>query len=365
MRNRISTGGGVIIALAIVLVAVIVCGAIGFFNNWTVCSCFGHKYGDDGVCVRCGDVKPIDKADGSAVVDSDGNVMDSDKIYAMPAGMVFSSAKQLNAEPSEETEKSVTITATIEPADATNQSVDWSVAFVNADSTWASGKTVTDYITVTPTSDGSLTATVTCKQAFGEQIQIICTARDNSEISAHCDVDYRKPLTNVLVTMPHMSGGNTSGNIYVYSTVQSNKTEIKATKTYGTGTKVVDDEVIVEYRLSDQMYGYLGSISQNNLCTGGSHTCTHMFSGYDKEWHRFSNSMSYDIDWLKTLIRPAANYTSGIARIFPNNYTVKNNFVCIRVTCGEFSREYTYGANFADWKIAVTNLTLNQGTLEF
>ena len=61
------------------------------------------------------------------------------------------------------------LTATVEPVDAMDKSVDWSIAFVNPTSAWASGKTVTDYVTVTPTEDGALTATVTNLQAFGEQ----------------------------------------------------------------------------------------------------------------------------------------------------------------------------------------------------
>ena len=69
-------------------------------------------------------------------------------------------------------ETAYTLTATITPSYAVNKTVDWSVAFVNPSSSWANGKTVTDYVTVTPTSDGALTATVSCLQAFGEQIML-------------------------------------------------------------------------------------------------------------------------------------------------------------------------------------------------
>ena len=54
------------------------------------------------------------------------------------------------------------LTATITPSNATNQKVDWTVKWKNASSSWANGKTVTDYVTVTPTSDGALTANVEC-----------------------------------------------------------------------------------------------------------------------------------------------------------------------------------------------------------
>ena len=48
----------------------------------------------------------------------------------------------------------------ITPADAANKKVDWTIAFKNASSTWATGKTVTEYATVTPSADGALTAVV-------------------------------------------------------------------------------------------------------------------------------------------------------------------------------------------------------------
>ena len=46
------------------------------------------------------------------------------------------------------------LTATITPEDATNKAVDWTVRFKDASSEWATGKTVTDYVTVTPTLGG-------------------------------------------------------------------------------------------------------------------------------------------------------------------------------------------------------------------
>ena len=82
------------------------------------------------------------------------------------------------------------LTATITPDNATNKAVDWTIAFVNAESEWATGKTVTDYVTVTPTADGALTANVECLQAFGEQVRVTVTSRDNTAVKANATVDY-------------------------------------------------------------------------------------------------------------------------------------------------------------------------------
>ena len=92
-------------------------------------------------------------------------------------------------------ETAYTLTATVLPADTTNKKVDWSIAFKNASSTWASGKTVTDYVTVTPSADGALTAVVENVAAFGEQIVVKATSRDNAEAYATCTVEYLQRTT--------------------------------------------------------------------------------------------------------------------------------------------------------------------------
>lgn len=97
-----------------------------------------------------------------------------------------------------------TLTATIEPSDATNKAVTYSAAWKNANSTWAKGKNVSDYVTVQQENEGSLKATVSCLKAFGEQVIITCTVDDNIDLKATCTVDYlRKPLganLNIAVT---------------------------------------------------------------------------------------------------------------------------------------------------------------------
>lgn len=92
-------------------------------------------------------------------------------------------------------------TATITPSNATNKEVDWVIAFKNPDSEWATEKNIDDYVTVTPTSDGALTATVTCKAAFGEQIELTVTSRSNPEAYAVASVDYAKRLQSASVTV--------------------------------------------------------------------------------------------------------------------------------------------------------------------
>ena len=92
------------------------------------------------------------------------------------------------------------LTATVMPENATNKAVDWAVRFKDPDSEWAKDKTVTDYVTVTPTEDGALTANVENLKAFGEQIEVVVTSRDNPDASAVCTVDYAARILGATVT---------------------------------------------------------------------------------------------------------------------------------------------------------------------
>ena len=98
-------------------------------------------------------------------------------------------------------ESAYTVTATVYPEDAANQKVDWSVSFANASSTWASGKKVTDYVTVTPSADGALTAVVQNVAAFGEQIVVKTTSRDNTAAYATLNVEYLQRTTGYSFTI--------------------------------------------------------------------------------------------------------------------------------------------------------------------
>lgn len=138
-----------------------------------------------------------EKSEEQPVVDGDGNELDPDGVNPLPTSMTFSSALNLAGEAT-----SVTVKATIEPSTVQEsfKALDWSVAWNNASSDWASGKTVTDYVTVTPTSDGAATATVACKQAFGEQIVLTCSSRFFTEIKATATIDYRAKTQGFKVT---------------------------------------------------------------------------------------------------------------------------------------------------------------------
>ena len=88
-----------------------------------------------------------------------------------------------------------TLTATVLPATAANKEVDWSVEWADSSNT----KSVTEYVTVTPKSSGSTTATVTCYKAFEGNIVITVTTRD-SGFKAQCIATYVGKPTDIVFT---------------------------------------------------------------------------------------------------------------------------------------------------------------------
>lgn len=85
---------------------------------------------------------------------------------------------------------SVQITATVTPVEYYGQ-LNWGITWVDPTSTFASGKTVTDYISFTFSGN---TATVSLKKPFGEQIRVIVSSSNNAEVKAECLIDYRQKL---------------------------------------------------------------------------------------------------------------------------------------------------------------------------
>lgn len=93
----------------------------------------------------------------------------------------------------EEAESAMVMTASISPSNATNVNLDWTVSFVNPDSEWATGKTVTDYVTIAEQSE--TTAVLTNLKPFGEKIQMTVCVADNTAINAVATCDYIKKIT--------------------------------------------------------------------------------------------------------------------------------------------------------------------------
>lgn len=119
------------------------------------------------------------------------------KVYDMPKAMAFTAQTLAAAQANGQT-VDVAIKANVTPYDAANQLVDFSVAWGTAPT---HGKeAVTDYVTVTQESDGSLNATISCKKAFGsDKIIVTVTTRDGG-FTANCTVSFVGVASTMSIT---------------------------------------------------------------------------------------------------------------------------------------------------------------------
>ena len=168
-----------------------------------------------GFCSKLFNKKPATAETPSTVTDENGDILNDGEIHPMPARMMFARAPMLAAENAAESNSVITakIAANISPYNATNKKVDWAISFVNESSEWATGKSVTDYVTATTANDGDLVASVSCLQPFGEQIQLTVTSRDNPEAKATCLVDYKQQFNGYNLTFTQ-DGKTIKGNTY-------------------------------------------------------------------------------------------------------------------------------------------------------
>ena len=135
------------------------------------------------------DKKPDDKPTASGDL---LNVVEENGIALMSATIPLSDYEENGI--SAQAENAYTLTATLTPTNTTYKELEWAISW-NTSVSWTSGKTLSDYVTVTPSED-TLSATVECKAPFGAQVQITVTYQHNTEINAKCTVDYRQKYQN-------------------------------------------------------------------------------------------------------------------------------------------------------------------------
>ena len=154
----------------------------------------------------------------AAVTDGEGNAMDEDIVYPMPEKMSFSAAAFAQplaqfGEPSGTTVTSpqsvdVRIEAYVYPESAANKAVDFSVAWGNAPT--HGSEQVSNYLTVTPDSDGSTTATVSCKKSFGDDTIIITVTTREGGYTATCTVSFTGIASDIEITSSTATKKSTS-----------------------------------------------------------------------------------------------------------------------------------------------------------
>ena len=270
-------------------------------------------------------------------------------------------------------ESAYTLTATVTPADATNKAVDWAVSFVNAESEWATGKTVTDYVTVTPTADGALTANVECLEAFGEQVTVTVTSRDNAEATASCTVDYAKRMTDLTVTLT--AGGSLEGQPEVVLNSASSTGTIRSSftldtlgyssstaPTYSVGT--VDDEftTAMQLKFHPQFLSAFTSLGgAGNMLTQLGAAVLPVTEGFATGvtlWQQLLPNLWTSVLAKNSFIRAAQNATNSSMPVFALNVTAEGTYS---------AAEFTYSLRLlsSDLTVLVESVSLDETELVF
>lgn len=194
----------------------------------------------------------------AAVIDSEGNAMDGDTVYPMPAKMSFNaqtfaqvSEPSSSATVTSDESVDVRIQAYVRPDDAVNKEVDFSVAWGNAPT--HGSEPVTNYLTVTPDSDGSTMATVSCKKAFGDDTIIITVTTREGGYTATCTVTFTGIASGIEITSSTAAKKSTSerGEYYELGTSKTYTFDIGLTNAFD---DVASDLTVTEIGGEGTMY---------------------------------------------------------------------------------------------------------------
>ena len=149
------------------------------FKSWHWSDNTDDKQSDDDKA----DNKPVETFTGSTldIIEKDGI-----QLYSARLPRATYAANGI----SETADSAYTLTAEVFPDYASDKSLDWSVAWQVPDSEWASGKTVTDYVTIMPNKDGGNIAVCACLQDFGEPVNITVSSRSNPLVFGVVAVNY-------------------------------------------------------------------------------------------------------------------------------------------------------------------------------
>lgn len=268
----------------------------------------------------------------------------------------------------------VTLTATVLPETATDKTVDWAVAFVNPSSEWASGKTVTDYVTVTPSSDGSTTATVQCLEDFGEQIVVTVTSRDNPEATAQCTVDFVKRISGMTFTPSDLvfpTSGYEFDVQYTDYTLDSEVTVtvsnyMKLTDGFKNAITTKFSQLTTKYRFNtDWWFSSSGAMIKGDLEAG-----TLTFSGIPKtpagcftypDDEYDSDQISEMRGYIDSAFRSAVSSYSDVQATFDVTYTVRYG----EETYMSGTKTVECRFDYASLTVPVGSLSLNKENIQF
>ncbi len=188
------------------------------------------------------------------VIDENGEILEANDIHPLPKQMLFST-------PSAQSD-AITVSANYAPIDADVIKLNWNIVFKNAESEWAKGKNVSDYILI---EANNTTCSVRCLKEFGEPIQLICSSRYDPSIKASCTLNYGKRIISRMFELElheYYHYNESNGNYYV-SFVDNLVIEFNLSNennsTYGIGTVPLCPTEKYYLKTEDSLIGFLST----------------------------------------------------------------------------------------------------------
>lgn len=258
---------GAIIVILLAAIIVLVCGiGSSWFTNGDFATWF-NSWGKGTEQEQPADEEQDEETPADDETDEEQGGMlveegDSNGIALMSAKIAAADYDEYGVSPMAET--AYTVTATVSGTEGADTSLDWSVVFVDPEDSWATGKNVTDYVTVTPTADGALTANVECLQAFGARIKVVAASRLSPSVKGEVFVDYARRVSDVSYQLAESLSGQTGFTSeielfhYIQPTVAADSSEQRFTYEFEKGVGTVDDsfDVSMELRFTTAFVEY-------------------------------------------------------------------------------------------------------------
>lgn len=257
------------------------------------------------------------------------------------------------------------LTATLSPSNVTNKTINWSIAFVNANSEWANGKTVTDYVTLNATTSISGdSVAVTCLQDFGEQIIITASAADSSDVYATCTVDYMQRLNYFSYVMTVSNGSSTR----TYNDTSDDGESIEGSTLYGYDGYYISFNITPTYSnyTLEDTYTYTISVNgDNNFASSYLNTS---YSSVEYSLDAFSGNVTV-ADLFKAVYGCDASDYEDIYTLLKNAKSAEYYQLYFGITiAGSYSSVYCGYSMYisADlFKAAATAVDLSLGSIIF
>lgn len=219
----------------------------------------------------------------SGVTDGEGNELESGTAYAMPTAMVYSIPTAQSS-----ASEGITIKATVLPETAINKNVTWTLSFADDQSEWATGKTVTDYVTVAENETNSREATIVCEKAFAEQILLTAASVADPSKTATCTIDYAQSIVGVSAKIGNIDvvlGGQTEVTINIGDNATDRGGQISVEYTLSE-TYTIPEEVTTSVSFSRDESGYFyGTYTQGGPYGSKSYTYDDLADGIGKSMY--------------------------------------------------------------------------------